>query len=355
MPASSSTGRHEAPPEPSRPATETFTEELRDAFAPRTLLLVVGVALLCLGFVLSYVGAFHDPAPHRIPVAVVAPAPVVDQLVDGLNDADREPVVATAADDEAAARRLLERGEIAAALVIDPAGTEDTLLVASGGGAAITTAAQRIFTEAEGQQQRTLALDDVVPHQAGDPQGNSAFYVVVGAVLAGYLLAAVLGMAKGARPATFRRALWRLGATVPYALAVGLGIAIVTGPVLGALSGHVGTVFAISTLLVLSAATVTMSFQVLFGIFGIAATILIFVVVGNPSAGGAYPYPLLPPFWRAVGPWLPNGAGVDALRSAIYFGGTGMASAVWVIVAWIAAGTVLPVLAARFVHRRAAA
>ena len=104
----------------------------------------------------------------------------------------------------------------------------------------------------------------------------------------------------------------------------------------------------------LSAATVTMSFQVLFGVFGIAATILVFVVVGNPSAGGAYRYELLPPFWRAVGPWLPNGAGVDALRSAVYFGGTGTAAALWVVVAWAVAGAALTVLAARIVHRRAA-
>ena len=353
MPASPVTGRHEAPPEPSRPARETFGEELRDAFAPRTLLLVVGVALLCLGFVLSYVGAFHDPTPHRIPVAVVAPEQVSGQLVEALDAADGEPVSATAVEDEATARRLLERDEISAALVVDTAGTQDTLLVASGGGVAITTAVERIFTEAETTRQRTLVVDDVVPHQSGDPQGNSGFYVVVGAVLAGYLLAAVLGMAKGARPATFRRTLWRLGATVPYALAVGLGIAVVTGPVLGAITGHFAAVFGISTLLVLSAATVTMSFQVLFGIFGIAATILIFVVVGNPSAGGAYPYELLPPFWRTVGPWLPNGAGVDALRGAVYFGGTGTARGIWVVVAWVVAGAALTVLAARIVHRRA--
>ncbi|MBN1093230.1 hypothetical protein JKP75_12080 [Blastococcus sp. TML/M2B] len=212
-----------------------------------------------------------------------------------------------------------------------------------------------MLTAVEDEQGRTLAVSDAVPHQSGDPQGSSAFYVAVGAVLAGYLLAAVLGMAKGARPATFRRTLWRLAATVPYALAVGLGIAIITGPVLGAITGHVGAVFAVATLLVLSAATVTMSFQVLFGIFGIAATILVFVVVGNPSAGGAYPYPLLPGFWREIGPWLPNGAGVDALRSAVYFGGTGMAPALWVIVGWIAAGTVLTVLAARVISRRATA
>ncbi|WP_158075686.1 hypothetical protein [Actinokineospora bangkokensis] len=37
--------------EPPRP--ETFREELAEALAPRTLLLTVGVGLLCIGFALS--------------------------------------------------------------------------------------------------------------------------------------------------------------------------------------------------------------------------------------------------------------------------------------------------------------
>jgi hypothetical protein len=37
----------------------------------------------------------------------------------------------------------------------------------------------------------------------------------------------------------------------------------------------------------------------------------------------------------------------------VYFGGTGMSSPVWIIVAWIVAGTALTVLAARVIQRRA--
>src|SRR4051794_41216625 len=58
-----SAGRHEAP-----------RRELLPGVTRRSALLVVGVLLLQLGFVLSYVGAFHAPTPRQIPVAVVAPA-----------------------------------------------------------------------------------------------------------------------------------------------------------------------------------------------------------------------------------------------------------------------------------------
>jgi hypothetical protein len=47
--------------------------DLRDAVSPRTAILFLGVLLIELAFILSYVGAFHTPRPHRIPVAVVAP------------------------------------------------------------------------------------------------------------------------------------------------------------------------------------------------------------------------------------------------------------------------------------------
>lgn len=350
-----STGRHEAPDhDPARPRTETFAEEFRDALNPRSLLLAVGTGLLCLGFLLSYLGAFHTPAPHRVPVAVVAPAPVSAQLVDGLNDIDGTPVQATAVTDEDTARRQLQRAETSGVLIVDPSGTQDQLLVASGGGATVAAAVQRVITAAEAQQQRTVAVTDAVPHQAGDATGAAGFYVAISAVLAGYLFAATLGMARGSRPATFRRTLWRLGATVPYAVFVGLGAAIITGPVLGALTGHFTATWGVATLLALAAATVTMAFQILFGFLGVAATILVFVIIGNTSAGGAYPYRMLPPFWRTVGPWLPNGAGVDALRRAVYFDGVGIAPRIWVIVAWAIAGAVLAVTVSRRWHRRAA-
>lgn len=78
-------------------APETLQDRFRDAIAPRTLALGLGVLLLQLGFILSYLGAFHSPTPHRIPVEVVAPAQAAGQIVDKLNGLPGEPITATAA------------------------------------------------------------------------------------------------------------------------------------------------------------------------------------------------------------------------------------------------------------------
>jgi hypothetical protein len=77
------------------------------------------------------------------------------------------------------------------------------------------------------------------------------------------------------------------------------------------------------------------------GTIGIGLAILIFVVLGNPSAEGAYAPPLLPAFWRDIGPWLPNGAGTDAVRGIAYFNGASIATDALVIAGYAVAGVVL--------------
>ncbi|WP_445169715.1 ABC transporter permease [Mycolicibacterium sp. Dal123E01] len=338
--------KHEAVEPP-----ETWQDRFRDAVAPRTLALGVGVLLLQFAFILSYLGAFHSPTPHQIPVAVVAPAQMSAQVVGQLNGLAGDPVSASAAADEDAARASLRAGDVSGVYVLNPAGTADRLLVASGGGTAVSGALEQIFTKVTAEQRRTVAVDDVVPLFSGDARGLSGFYLVVGWVVGGYLFASMLGIAKGSRPATFPRSLWRLGATVPYALASGFGGAVVAESVLHAMNGHFWSIAGIGTLVTLSAATVTIALQILFGVIGIGLTVVIFVILGNPSAGGAYQPSVLPPFWHAIGGWLPNGAGTDAIRRIVYFEGHGLTHSIVVLVCWIVGGVAVSLAGAAMVHR----
>lgn len=338
--------KHVAPEVP-----ETWQDRFRDAVAPRTLALGVGVLLLQFAFILSYLGAFHSPTPHRIPVAVVAPAQVAGQVVERLNALSGDPVAASVATDENAARAALRTGDISGVYVLNPAGTQDRLLVASGGGTAVSAALEQVFTKVTAAQQRTVAVDDVIPLFSGDGRGLTGFYLVVGWVVGGYLFASMLGIAKGSRPATFPRSVWRLGATVPYGLASGFGGAVVAEPILHAMNGHFWSIAGIGTLVTLSAATVTIALQILFGVIGIGLTVVIFVILGNPSAGGAYQPSVLPPFWRAISGWLPNGAGTDAIRRIVYFGGHGITHSIVVLVCWIVGGVVVSLVGAAMFHR----
>ncbi|MGD0980223.1 MAG: DUF3533 domain-containing protein [Solirubrobacteraceae bacterium] len=350
-------------PNPQRPAAEAapatrqgFLGELWDAVAPgRTFALVIAVLLIQLGFVFSYVGAFHHPTPHGVPIALVAPAQVSGRLVGELNALHGHPLHATAVRDEAIGRTLLRHGSISGVLIVSPTGKTDALLVAGGGGAALATAVEDVIAQVEAAQHRNATVTDAVPAQTGDGRGLTGFYLVVGWLIGGYLVAALLGIATRARPASARRAIIRLIVLVPYAILSGLGGAIVVGPVLGALAGHFVAIAALGALIVYCAATVTMAFQVFLGTIGVGLTLILFVVLGNPSAGGAYPAPLLPGFWRAISPALPNGAGVEALRRIVYFGSFNITGNLLIISLYIVVAAVMALSGTTLLTRRAAA
>ncbi|MEV8094164.1 DUF3533 domain-containing protein [Kitasatospora sp. NPDC085879] len=323
-----------------------FLTEVKDAVTPRAFLLVVGVLLLQLGFTASYVGALHDPSPHQLSIAVVGPAQSVLEFTSALKAVPDEAVRPSTAPDRESAVRLIEDQQLYAAWLVDPTGTRDTLLVATARGPAAATAAERIVGSLESARQRTVGTEDVVPLAPGDAEGLSSFYLVVGWCVGGYLVASILGISAGSRPANTDRAVLRLGTLFLYSVAAGLGGALIIGPILDALPGSVRPLWGLGTLVVFAVGAFTMAMQCLFGVVGIGIAVLIFVVLGNPSAGGVYPPPLLPPFWRAIGSWIPNGAGTDAARSIAYLGGAALTPPFLVLAAWAVAGVAITLLAA---------
>ncbi|WP_438294623.1 DUF3533 domain-containing protein [Streptomyces sp. HUAS TT7] len=324
----------------------TFVDEVKSAVTVRAALLVIGVLGLMVAFITSYAGAFHHPKPKDIPFALVAPAQVSGQLAQQLGALPGHPLDVRTAKDEADATRQLRDRRVDGVLVVDPRGTTDKLLVASGGGASLAQAVEAIATGAEKAQQRSVKVIDVAPASAGDSRTLSSFYLVVGWCVGGYLCAAILAISAGARPANTHRALIRLAVLAVYAIAAGLLGSLIIGPVLGALPGSYIGLAGLGALVVFAVGATTLAFQGLAGVVGIGLAILVVVVLGNPSAGGAYPYPLLPPFWRTIGPGLPPGAGTWAARSIAYFKGESISGPLQVLSIWALLGAVITVVLA---------
>jgi hypothetical protein len=161
QPGGTAAGSAGPPAAPGKP--QGFLGQFWDAVSIRTVSLIIGVLLLQIGFIVSYVGAFHSPTPHRIPLAVVAPAPESSQVVTKLNLIPSAPLHATAASSLAAARRLIGDEAVSAALVINPAAKTDTLLFASADGSSVASAAEQVITAAEASQHRSVAVTDIVP------------------------------------------------------------------------------------------------------------------------------------------------------------------------------------------------
>ncbi|HEY8982660.1 MAG TPA: DUF3533 domain-containing protein [Streptomyces sp.] len=331
------------PPTPSAAKSSGFAAEFKDAVTLRAFGLVLGGLVVQLAFIVSYIGAFHSPTPHRIPVAVAAPQQVSAKIVAQLNALDGDPVKAEAVADADAARRQVLTRESDAAFLFDATGTKDTLLVASAGGPSVSQTATQIAQKIEAAQKRQITVTDIRPPNSGDGRGMTSFYLVLGWVIGGYLTATIMGMAAGSRPANRHRTLIRLAVLVLYALVSGLTGAAIVGPGFDALGGHFWALTAIGTLVVLAAATTALGLQTLLGLIGTGVVILLFVVLGNPSSGGVYPAPLLPSFWSAIGQALPPGAGTTVVRNTVYFTGHATSGALWVLVAYAVGGALLAV------------
>ncbi|GAA2993375.1 DUF3533 domain-containing protein [Streptomyces drozdowiczii] len=324
----------------------TFAAEVRKAVTPRAALLVIGVLALQLLFIASYIGALHNPKPTDVPFGVVAPRQVSARLVTELDGLPGGPLDPRPVADEATARRQILNREIDGALIVDPRGTRDTVLVASGGGTVLANSLTKIIKQAELSQERTTRAVDVAPASRQDFDGLSSFYLAVGWCVGGYLCASILAISAGSRPANRERALIRTGVMALYAIAGGIGGAVIIGPILDALPGSFWGLSGLGALTVFAVGMITLALEALTGIVGIGLAVLLVVIAGNPSAGGAFPLPMLPDFWRAIGPALPPGASTWTARSIAYFRGNAVTGPLLVLSAWAVVGTVVTLLTA---------
>ncbi|MFD0418874.1 DUF3533 domain-containing protein [Streptomyces sp. NPDC127108] len=324
----------------------TFADELKSAVTPRAALLVIGVLALQLLFIASYVGALHHPKPRDVAFGVVAPGDAAAQTRDKLAKLPGEPLDPRVVEDEAEARRQIIDRKIDGALIVDPRGTTDTLLVASGGGKALANALEMIAVKADGAEKRSVRPVDVAAASPQDFNGLSSFYLVVGWCVGGYLCASIMSISAGSKVANPQRAAIRLGAMALLALAGGLGGAVIIGPILGALPGSIMALWGLGALVTFAVGAFTLALEAITGVVGIGLAVLVIVVAGNPSAGGAFPLPMLPPFWEAIGPALPPGAGTWVARSIAYFQGNAVTGPLLVLSAWAVAGTAVTLLVA---------
>jgi hypothetical protein len=297
------------------------------ATTQRSLAAVVAVTVVGLLFIASYAGALHDPRPHDVPIAVAGPP----RLVAALGGSSALKVVRKP--DAAAARRAIERRDVYGAVIAGEASIE--VVVAPAASLAVATLL-RAELPRRLRQAGPVRVTVVHPLPQADARGVVPFYVAVGWVVAGYLATSLLGIAFGTRPGRQRLA-WRLVSCVLLGVLMGVGGALL-GHAVGDFGGSVLGLAGIGALTVFAVAAFTLALQAVFGILGTGVAILIFVVLGNPSSGGPFATELLPGLWRTVGPYIPTGASVTAIRDVAYFPAASLWPALAVLLIWAAVG-----------------
>jgi uncharacterized phage infection (PIP) family protein YhgE len=143
----------------------------------------------------------------------------------------------------------------------------------------------------------------------------------------------------------------RLGARLParirwpllllFAICAGLVVAVSVDTVVGAIKGHFWGVAGVAGLLALAGAALVHGLGRLAGLAGAAAGMLLVVLLGQSSSGGAVTFELEPGFYGAVSQLLPNGAALSAMRNTVYFHGAHTPVPLLVLGLWAAVGLAL--------------
>jgi hypothetical protein len=136
----------------------------------RLLAVALGIVLFVQAlFVLSYVGALHDPKPHEVAIGVIGTSPLATVVGKQFS------LDTTAYPSESAAVTAIDQREIDGALVGSPTGSKLIVVPAAGsGGAAALSAA---FTAAAAALGQKLEVAQVHPLPSRDASGAVPFFV----------------------------------------------------------------------------------------------------------------------------------------------------------------------------------
>ncbi len=302
---------------------------------PKAVALVLVPALvLMLAFAFFYVGAFHDPTPHHVPVAVVGPPAVAAQL----NRLPGDPLGARHVSSRSDALSQIDDRQVYGAYET----ATNRLFVASAANRATAVALEQTFNRVAAAQDRpAVHVTDVKPLPPKDPNGTAAFYAVIAWVFGGYIGATLIGLIGSPRSSSKHRAAARIAALAGFGIVAGILSVVMLRASFDVFSGHVVALCAIGALTIFASGAATAGIQAAAGPAGTGLVILVFVILGNSASGGPFARPLLPGIWRTIGGVLPPGASVDVTRSALFFGGARIAGPMLVLVAWATLGTLL--------------
>lgn len=289
----------------------------------------------------SFVGGLHQPKPHDLPIAVVAPPPVAQSFATEIETAAAGAIDVDVLPNPAALTNSIDDRNVYGGVILGPKGLQ--LVVADAASSIAPEFLQGFFEKVAAAQKIPLTVTHVKPLPSGDPRGLSPFYLIVGLLFGGYFGATILSVLGGTASPSRLRAAGRMLLIAAYASVSGLLAAVVADPIFGALTGNFGGLFGVCALTIFAAAAATAGLQALLGMPGTAVALTCFILIGNPSSGGPVTTEFLPGFWRAVGPWLPGGAGTTAIRNVVYFDGAGSGRSFAVLGAYAAAGSALAI------------
>lgn len=293
-----------------------------------TLILTVVAGI----FVGSYSLAMADPQPRGVVVGVVEGGPNSARIENAINAQGDETFTVREYATEKQASADLDEQKIYGIFAPQENGSL-RLEVSSASGASVSKLLEQRALLLSNQIGVPISVTDVHPLSSRDPSGIALFYIALAAVIIGFSGAVQLRV--NATKIGVRAMLW--WDVVRSALGGG-SIIFVTSILLHILpiSPSLLIVWVVLFAAMLASGWTYSFFRVFFGgRWALLPTWLIFVVIANPSSGGAVSPQLLPPLYEFMGRWMPTGATVEAVRNAVYFPNHQHAEPFLVLAIWI--------------------
>ncbi len=299
--------------------------------------LAIAAAMQCL-FTVNYISSAHEPVATDMPFGATGPSPLLAATQQNLS------LKVTQYPNEQAAKDAIDRAEIYGVLI--PGQSSNTLLVVPtlSDVAPLDLAAN--FEVAAKKIGQPLSVQQYAPHALAkkDPFGLVESLMLVPLLVGGYMSSTMLRTVTGS--ATGRR---RLTALLGFSVLAGLAVNLIVGPWLqGYPLEKFWIVWPILSLIVAVVALVAAVLQKLLGAAGTLVTVIVVMLFGNPSSGGANGVPYLPAFWRDIGPFLPPRNAYILLRNTIYFDGHGTTQALVVLLVYLTIPAIALALLDRF-------
>jgi len=306
----------------------------------------VGLVAVVTVVVLAFLWPSVTAEPRDLPVAVAGEPAVVAQVQAGLEERAPGAVELVPVADRAAAVDLVESRDAYGALVLGP---QPEVLTASAASPAVAQLLAGLQPALQAQVDAaaaaqgapadavpTVAVTDVVPLSADDARGTTlaaaSFPLVLGGLVGGVVVSLTVA-------GTWRR----VTAIVVYAALGGPAVAGLLHGLGGLHGAYVADSLAVGLALLGIAATIVGAVRLL-GRPGIAAGLVLFLLVANPLSAAAVPVEFLLPPWGAVGQWFPPGAAATLLRDLSYFPGADTTFPWLVLSGWAALGLLLSIV-----------
>jgi len=309
----------------SKPAPKGWGKLARTMLIPFFLCAIMG---------LFYLGAFHQPTPHNVQVAVVGDSAATKVFAQTLQDESDGALNVRTVENKETAQQLVENREIVAAY--ESAKDSATLYASSAASETSVNIAQKVFMNVAYKQGQPFHVEDVVPAGEHDSTGQGLFFLLVALSIGGYASAVPLAGFMGKVKLPVRFIMAAVAAAVIATIAV-----IVAGPIYQIINDHYTSIWLTSWTYAASIILLGMGLHPLLRHWTTPILTMCFVALNFTSSGGIFQPAMQPGLFGALNTFWNGASWLHAVQTMVYFPAQGIGMDILRLILWLIPGAAL--------------